>query len=292
LQSFVPNVSCCNWVAGSNTDTSGNVSFNVDTATVASNVRYKIEVNPRWEDRSTYARKIYDNGGNGYTIAELNEANRSFAIGSANVVVTVRGSDLGATPNKWGHINVFEVNPADNSITNWVGGYGLDTLGKTALVLAPNKRYRIMAFAGGGIAGTRTACFVNTSNASESSTVLSVVSGLCGGTTSVGANNALTITLNAGNVIGRVLNAGVAVAGAIVYANVVNAQNQDNAVTTTTNELGKFGLLLDPAKGQWQISIFPVNRPGAVALKTMILNPTTAPSLSSSTDLGDFTLVP
>jgi hypothetical protein len=148
-----------------------------------------------------------------------------------------------------------------------------------------------MAFAGGGIAGTRTTCFVNTSNASESSTVLSVVSGLCGGTTSV-TNNALTITLNAGNVVGRVLNAGVAVAGAIVYANVVNAQNQDNAVTTTTNELGKFGLLLDPAKGQWQISIFPVNRPGAVALKTMILNPTTAPSLSSSTDLGDFTLVP
>jgi hypothetical protein len=292
LQSFVPNVSCCNWVAGSNTDTSGNVSFNVDTATVASNVRYKIEVNPRWEDRSTYARKIYDNGGNGYTIAELNEANRSFAIGSANVVVTVRGSDLGATPNKWGHINVFEVNPADNSITNWVGGYGLDTLGKTALVLAPNKRYRIMAFAGGGIAGTRTACFVNTSNASESSTVLSVVSGLCGGTTSVGANNALTITLNAGNVIGRVLNAGVAVAGAIVYANVVNAQNQDNAVTTTTNELGRFGLLLDPAKGQWQISIFPVNTPGTQALKMRVLNPITAPSLSSSTDLGDFTLVP
>ncbi len=292
LQSFVPNISCCNWVAGSNTDTSGNVSFNVETATVASNVRYKIEVNPRWEDRSTYARKIYDNGGNGYTIAELNEANRSFAIGAANVVITVRGSDVGASPNKWGHINVFEVNPADNTVTNWVGGYGLDTLGKTALTLAPNKRYRIMSFAGGGIAGTRTACFVNTSNASESNTVLSVVTGLCGGTTSVGANNALTITLNAGNVVGRVLNAGVPVAGAIVYANVVNAQNQDNAVTTTTNELGRFGLLLDPAKGTWQISIFPVNRPGAVALKTMILNPTTAPSLSSSTDLGDFTLVP
>jgi hypothetical protein len=291
LQSFVPNVSCCNWVSGSNTDTSGNVSFNVETATVASEVRYKIEVNPRWEDRSTYSRKTYDNGGNGYTIAELNEANRSFAIGAANVIVTVRGSDVGASPNKWGYINVFEVNPSNNAVGNWVGGYGLDTVGKTALALAPNKRYQIMAFAGGGIAGTRTTCFVDTSNASESNTVLSVVSGLCGGTTSV-TNNALTITLNAGNVVGRVLNAGVAVAGAIVYANVVNAQNQDNAVTTTTNELGKFGLLLDPAKGTWQISIFPVNRPGAVALKTMILNPTTAPSLSSSTDLGDFTLVP
>lgn len=149
-----------------------------------------------------------------------------------------------------------------------------------------------MAFAGGGIAGTRTSCFVDTSNASESNTVLSVVSGLCGGTTSVGANNALTITLNAGNVIGRVLNAGVAVAGAIVYANTVGAINQDNAVTTTTNELGKFGLLLDPAKGQWQISIFPVNRPGTPALQMKVLNATTAPSLSSSTDLGDITLVP
>lgn len=292
LQSFVPTVSCCNWVSGSNTDTSGNVSFNVETATVASNVRYKLEVNPRWEDRSTYARKIYDNGGAGYTIAQLNEANRSFAIGAANVIVTVRGADVGSSPNKWGHINIFEVNASDNSITNWVGGYGLDTLGKTALTLAPNKRYRVMAFAGGGIAGTRTTCFVDTSNASESNTVLSVVTGLCGGTTSVGANNALTITLNAGNVVGRVLNSGVAVSGAIVYANVVGAQNQDNAVTTTTNELGKFGLLLDPAKGQWQISIFPVNRPGTTALQTKILNPTTAPSLSSSTDLGDITLAP
>lgn len=292
LQSFVPNVSCCNWVSGANTDVSGNVSFNVETATVASNVRYKIEVNPRWEDRSTYARKIYDNNGAGYTIAELNEANRSFAIGAANVVITVRGSDVGASPNRWGHINVFEVNPADNTIGNWVGGYGLDALGKTALTLAPNKRYRVMAFAGGGIAGTRTACFVDTSNASESNTVLSVVSGLCGGTTSVGQNNALTITLNAGNVIGRVLNSGVAVAGAIVYANTVGATNQDNAVTTTTNELGRFGLLLDPAKGQWQISIFPVNRPGTPALQMRVLNATTAPSLSASTDLGDITLVP
>lgn len=292
LQSFVPTVSCCNWVSGANTDVSGNVSFNVETATVASNVRYKVEVNPRWEDRSTYARKIYDNNGAGYTIAELNEANRSFAIGAANVVITVRGSDVGASPNRWGHINVFEVNPADNTIGNWVGGYGLDALGKTALTLAPNKRYRVMSFAGGGIAGTRTACFVDTSNASESNTVLSVVSGLCGGTTLVGQNNALTITLNAGNVIGRVVNSGVAVAGAIVYANTVGATNQDNAVTTTTNELGRFGLLLDPAKGQWQISIFPVNRPGTPALQMRVLNATTAPSLSASTDLGDITLVP
>ena len=292
LLSFVPTVSCCNWIGGGNTDASGFVSFNVETATVASNVRYKVEVNPRWEDRATYSQKVYDNNGAGYTIDELNALNRTFAIGAPNVVLTVRGADISNTANKWGHVNIFEVDTSTNQPTNWVGGYGLDTLGKVALILAPNKRYRIAAFPGGGIAGTRTWCYVDTSNASESTTVLSVVTGMCGGTTTVGANNALTITLNAGNVVGTVKTSGVAVEGAIVYANVVGASNQDNAVTTTTNALGKFGLLLDPAKGQWQISIFPINKPGTAALRNKILDAITAPSLSSSNDLGDITLVP
>jgi hypothetical protein len=292
LFSFVPSVGGSNWVTGGNTDASGNVSFNVETATVASNVRYKVEVNPRWEDRAIYSQKIHDNGGNGYTIDELNALNRTFAIGSPNVILTVRGADISNTANKWGNVNVIEVNASTNEPISWVGGYGLDTLGKVALTLAPNKRYRLAAFPGGGITGTRSWCYVDTSNASESSTVLSVVTGMCGSTTSVGANNALTITLNAGNVIGTVKTSGVAVDGAIVYANVVGATNQDNAVTTTTNSLGKFGLLLDPAKGQWQISIFPINKPGATALTNKILDVLTPPGLASSRDLGDIALVP
>jgi hypothetical protein len=292
LQSFVPSVSCCNWLGGGNTDASGNVSFNVDTATVAANVRYKVEVNPRWEDRSIYSRKVYDNNGAGFTIAELNAENRTFAIGSPNVTLTVRGSDAGATANKNGYINIYEADPSTNNLTAWVGGYGLDTLGKVALILTPNKRYRIDSFPGGGITGTRTECFVGTSNASESSTVLSVISGLCGSTTSVGASNAMTITLNAGNVTGTVKTSGVAVEGAIVYANVVGASNQDLAVTTTTNSLGNFGLMLDPAKGQWQISIFPINKPGATALQNKILDALLPPALSGNRNLGDIALVP
>jgi hypothetical protein len=292
ILSFVPSVSCCNWIGGGQTDASGNVSFNIETATVAANVRYKIEVNPRWEDRAIYSQKVYDNAGAGYTVDELNALNRSFAIGSPNVVLTVRGADIGNSANKWGNVNIFEVNPATNETTNWVGGYGLDTLGKVALILAPNKRYRIAAFPGGGITGTRSWCYVDTSNASESNTVLSVVAGMCGSTTIVGANNALTITLNAGNITGTVKTNGVAVEGAIVYANLVGATNQDNAVTTTTNSLGKFGLLLDPAKGPWQISIFPINKPGATALKNKILDGLTPPALASSRDIGDIALVP
>jgi len=291
LQSFVPSVSCCNWLGGSNTDANGIVAFNVETATVSSSVRYKVEVNPRWEDRAIYSRKVYDNNGAGFTIDQLNEANRSFAIGSPNVTLTVRGSDAGATANKNGYINIYEADPTTNNLIAWFGGYGLDNLGKVALILTPNKRYRIDSFPGGGITGTRTECFVNTSNAVESSTVLSVVSGLCG-TATVGANNALTITLNAGNVTGTVKTSGVVVEGAIVYANVVGASDQSNALTTTTNSLGKFGLMLDPAKGQWQISIFPINKPGAVVLRNKILDVLTPPSLSGNRDLGDIALVP
>jgi hypothetical protein len=121
--------------------------------------------------------------------------------------------------------------------------------------------------------------------------VLSVISGLCGSGT-VGASNALTITLNAGNVEGTVKSSGVVVEGAIVYANIVGATNQDNAITTTTNSLGKFGLMLDPAKGQWQISIFPINKPGATALRNKILDVLTPPALSGNRNLGDIALVP
>jgi hypothetical protein len=292
LFSFVSNPNASSWVTGGNTDASGNVSFNVETTTATANLRYKVEVNPRWEDRAIYSQKVYDNGGSGFTLEQLNEVNRTFALGSPNVILSVKGSDVGATANRWGHVNIVEVDPSTNNMTNWVGGYGLDTLGKVALTLAPNKRYRIAAFPGGGIAGTRSWCFVDTSNASESNTVLSVVAGMCGSTTSVGANNAITINLNAGNVVGTVKTSGVAVEGAIVYANLVNATNQDNAVTTTTNSLGKFGLLLDPAKGQWQISIFPINKPGATALRNKILEALTPPDLASSRDLGDIALVP
>jgi hypothetical protein len=292
LFSFVSNPNASSWVTGGNTDASGNVSFNVETTTATANLRYKVEVNPRWEDRSIYSQKVYDNGGTGFTLEQLNEVNRSFALGAPNVILSVKGSDVGATANRWGHINIVEVDPSTNNMTNWVGGYGLDTLGKVALTLAPNKRYRIAAFPGGGIAGTRSWCYVDTSNASESNTVLSVVAGMCGSTTSVGVNNALTITLNAGNVVGTVKTSGVAVEGAIVYANIVGASNQDNAVTTTTNSLGKFGLLLDPAKGQWQISIFPINKPGVTALRNKILEALTPPELASSRDLGDIALVP
>jgi hypothetical protein len=98
--------------------------------------------------------------------------------------------------------------------------------------------------------------------------------------------------LNAGNVTGTVKTSGVAVEGAIVYANIVGASNQDNAVTTTTNSLGKFGLMLDPAKGNWQISIFPINKPGATTLRNKILDALTPPALSGNRDLGDIALVP
>jgi hypothetical protein len=50
--------------------------------------------------------------------------------------------------------------------------------------------------------------------------------------------------------------------------------------------------MLDPAKGNWQISIFPINKPGATALSNKILPTLTPPALSSNQDLGDIALVP
>ena len=245
------------WLAGSNTDSSGYAAFNVDTSTVVSTIRYKLEINPPWNKKSDLSPKTYDNNGAGLELSGIN--NQSFNLGTPNAYVTVMAPDA-TTPNRWGWIGVEEVN-SSNQWVAWIGGFGLDNLGKSAVTLLANKRYRISANPSGGRAGTRTECIITT----DTSTVVSRVTNMCN-SGSVGSQNSLSslqINLNAGNVVGTVkAPSGKVVVGATIYANVTGASDEVEAVTTSTNTFGVFGLNLDPNKS-WTIKIFPFNASGA-----------------------------
>ncbi len=93
----------------------------------------------------------------------------------------------------------------------------------------------------------------------DSATVVSLVAGKCVGG-SISNNVNLSLTLARGNVIGVVVGAdGVTpIVGAIVYANIVGALNDDQAVISCTLADGSFGVNLD-ASFQWQLKIFPAN---------------------------------
>lgn len=273
------------WLAGGNTDSSGYAAFNVETATVASSIRYKVEVNPPWNKKSDLSPKTYDNNGSGLQLTDIN--NQSFNLGTPNAFVTVMAPDT-TTANRWGWIGIEELNSSNQGI-GWVGGFGLDNSGKTAVTLGASKRYKIYANPSGGREGARTECIITT----DTSTVISRVTNLCnaGSLTLVNSLSSLQINLNAGNVVGTIKSpTAKLVVGATVYANVTGASDESEAVTTSTNVLGVFGLNLDPSK-TWTIKIFPFNATGAtekLANKTYETNITGWGSGTNS--LGDITL--
>jgi hypothetical protein len=126
-----------------------------------------------------------------------------------------------------------------------------------------------------------TQCLVDV----DSATVVSLVAGQCiGGSISNNVN--LTLTLARGNIIGVVVGSdGVTpIAGAIVYANIVGATNEDKAVISCTLADGSYGISLATGS-QWQIKIFPANGvsdPIKYANKTD-LAAITPPNVGSST---------
>ena len=253
------------WVGGSNSDTDGYVTFNIETITATT--RFTVEVNPPWDKRVSLTRVEYNNSGNGYTDAELKANGLSFPLGTPNTVVTVKAPG-GAADNKWGWIGIEEVNPANNNFVAWVGGYGLNDTGTAAITLAANKRYKITANASSGRPGAQTTCFIST----DGSIAISAVTNLCtAGSIQANTNN-LTITMVAGNVAGFVKYNNVGVANATVYASLVGAANDDDSVFAATLSDGSFGFNLDFSGGkQWVIKVFPFNAPGETALANQTL---------------------
>lgn len=252
------------WVGGSNTDVNGLAAFNIETGTATT--RFKVELNAPWNSRVALAQKSYDNNGNGYTDADLKAQGVSFALGTPNAVITIKAPG-GTAANKWGWIGLEEVNSSTNNPIRWAGGFGLNDTGTAAVTLSPSKRYKVIANASSGRPGVQTLCYVET----DSSTVLSLVSGLCIGTIQSGTNN-LSINLAVGNTSGVVRYNNVAVPNAIVYANLATGGTDDTAIYAATLADGSFGFDLDFSGGkQWVIKVFPFNEAGKTALANKTL---------------------
>jgi hypothetical protein len=253
------------WVGGSNSDTEGYVTFNIETITATT--RFTVEVNPPWDKRVSLTRTVHNNNGIGYTDADLKANGLSFELGTPNTIVTVKAPG-GASDNKWGWIGVEEVNPANNNFVAWVGGYGLNDTGTASITLAADKRYRITANASSGRPGAQTTCLISTNG----STAIGAVTDLCSAGTIQANTNNLTITMVAGNVAGFVKYNNVGVANATVYASLVGAVNDDDSVFAATLSDGSFGFNLDFSGGkQWVIKVFPFNAPGETALANQTL---------------------
>ena len=272
------------WIGGSNTDLNGYAAFNVDASVVDSDIRYKLEINPPGNKKADLSAISFNGNGAGLRLSEIN--NQNFNLGRPNAYISVVAPNT-TSKNSWGWINVEEVD-SNNQWIAWLGGFGLDNAGKSAVNLAANKRYRIYADPSGGREGARTECIVTT----DASVVISLVDGLCnrGSLSIVNSLSSLQIILNAGNVVGTVKSpTGKLVVGATIYASVNNAPDDVDSIATSTNALGVFGLNLDPNK-TWTIKIFPFNVLGATeVLANKTLN-TSLTGWGGTADFGNITL--
>ena len=265
------------WLGGGNSNSTGYVVMNLDTSTVAADWKFAVEIYAPWNQRQSFATNLDTNGGNGYSWAQItNLPNMSPA--TPNLLVTVNTAN--AIANKYGWIGVEEVN-GSNQTQSWLGGYGLNENGISSVYLPASKRFRITAYPGSGKSGARTACIVSTNG----SAVVSEVSGSCPSGTFASA--AVLIALDGGNVVGLVTDsAGLALVGAVVYANESTAVDESTAVITATGADGRYGLQLDPLK-TWNIKIFPTGV-GATGLGIGSRTGVVPPSSGSIT--RDFTI--
>jgi hypothetical protein len=252
------------WLAAGGSDSDGYVAFNIDTSTVTTGATYVIEVNSPWNKRALFSSKEHTNSSAGYTWSGIN--NQSFALATPNLKVTVYAPN-GVDRSKWGWLGIQEIDNSGNYL-NWVGGYGLDDSAATSVYLAASKRYRIFANPGPGRPGTQTDCLVQT----NASAVVSLVSGQCPTGTFSGSDT-VRISLNGGNVVGRVtrVSDNSNVAGAIVFANPVGAADESGAVISCTSDEGLYGLELDKTK-VWNIKIFPVKKGEEVELAAQTIS--------------------
>jgi len=262
------------WVGWSATNSDGVVAINIETTTATANSKYQVQIEPAWHLRNEFTYKTYDNGGLGYSWAQINNA--TFALGSPNLKVTSLLPDA-ATPNKWGWAGIEFVNDSLTA-TSWFTSAGLNEYGKASFTLPSSNKFKLTLNPGPGRYGTSTSCFLQT----DASGNVSKISEQCasGETTTATSMN---FTLARGNVIGKIRAAdGTGIAGAVIYANVDGATNDDAQVVSCSNSSGDYGLILKPGL-TYKIKVFPVNKSGITYRDNLDVPVLTIPDSGSTT---------
>jgi hypothetical protein len=266
------------WIGGSNTASDGWAAFNI-TDTTTAGIKFKIEVNPPWNKKDTYSRVMYGDDGTGLAWSAVNDSTRFVGTPNATFIIKSPG---GSTTSPWAWIGVEEVN-SSNVPTRWVTGVGTDNAGTGAVTLGNNKRYRITANPSNGNLGARTECIVTT----DGSAAIALGSTCSAG--ALGTNNALTISLNNGNVVGTLKHISGGVEHLVIGAFVIASSTVGDIVPTTSGENGRFGLQLDPAK-TWTIKVVPVSSitlPNGTIVKLASKDITSVPTSLPVNDLND-----
>jgi hypothetical protein len=246
----------------------------VETTTATASSKYQVHIEPGWQLRNDFTFKKYDNNGNGYTWAQIN--NGTFALGTPNLQVTSLLPDA-ATPNKWGWAGIEYVNDSLTA-TSWYTSAGLNEYGKASFTLPASSKYKLTLNPGPGRYGTSTSCFLQT----DASSVVSKISGQCASGESTTAT-AMSFTLARGNVIGKIQAAdGTGIAGAVIYANIDGASNEDAQVVSCSTSTGDYGLILKPGL-TYKIKVFPVNKSGITYRDNLDVPALAVPSSGSTT---------
>ena len=262
------------WVGWSATNSEGVVAINIETTTATADSKYQVHIEPNWQLRNDFTYKKYDNNGLGYSWTELNTG--TFALGTPNLQVTSLLPD-GSTLNKWGWAGIEFVNDSLTA-TSWFTSAGLNEYGKAAFNLPESNTFKLTLNPGPGRHGTSTSCFLQT----DASGNVSKISGQCasGETTTA---TAMSFTLARGNVIGKIKAAdGTGIAGAVIYANVDGASNEDAQVVSCSTSTGDYGLILKPGL-TYKIKVFPVNKSGVTYRDNLDVAPLTIPDSGSTT---------
>jgi len=268
------NSSYLEWVGWSATNSDGVVAINIETTTATADSKYQVHIEPAWNLRNDFTYKKYDNGGLGYSWTEIN--NGTFALGSPNLKLTSLLPDA-ATPNKWGWVGIQVVNDSLTA-TSWFTGAGLNEYGKASFTLPESSKFKLTLNPGPGRYGTSTSCFLQT----DASGIVSKISEQCASGETTTATS-MSFTLARGNVVGKILAAdGTGIAGAVIYANVDGATNEDAQVVSCSTNSGDYGLILKPGL-TYKIKVFPVNKSGIIYRDNLDVPVLTIPESGSTT---------
>lgn len=255
------------WYAGAVTNQSGAAYFNVPDADAG--LSFAVEVNPSWQNRSSEAQNLDDNGGLGYSLSQI--ATKSVALLGSNLKLAVLQATAQDAAAMWTGLGIEQVD-SNNNFVQWVAGYGTDNFGKVGIHLNDG-RYRINLYPNNGSKGTVTHCVVEVTTG-----VVSLVD--CNGATISG--DAVTVKLSLGNLIGQVTDAvsGTAIEGAIVVA--TNTADQ-SVMQTVTDANGNYGFQV-PNGSTWDLKVIYVNPdPTAQAYDMATSSGVTAPGDGSQT---------
>jgi hypothetical protein len=158
--------------------------------------------------------------------------------------MTVTSGD-GAVPDRYGWINILQLDQNGRGFRGW--GSGLNYSGTGSAFLPANANFTVTAYPN-GVAGAATSCNMST----DGSGVVTVTSGSCSG-----SGTSMALTLSLGNVSGIMQGSdGTPLSGAIVVAQI--GSDTSTVVTTATSKNGAFGFNIDATKNYTIIAIAPL----------------------------------